>query len=71
MPEPTVQAIRFAGTLTVRMKEDGFVHGLAAVRLPHALGTLFAGWFASAFAGNVHMSRFHRHTHAISMREVR
>jgi hypothetical protein len=70
MPEPTVQAFRFIGMPTVRMKEDGSAPGLV-VRVPHALGAFFASWFASYSAGNVHMSRFHRHAYAISAKEVR
>ena len=42
-----------------------------AVRVPHALGALFASWLASYFAGNVHMSKLQIHTHAISAKEVR
>jgi hypothetical protein len=48
------------------MKEDG-----SAPASRRAPASCLGAFFASSFAGNVHMSSFHPLTHAISAKEVR
>ena len=70
MPEPTVQAFRFIGMPTVRMKEDGSAPGPCRARAS-CLGDAFRQLVRQLFAGNVHMSKFHLFIHAISAKEMR
>jgi hypothetical protein len=71
MPEPTVQAIRFAGTPTVRMKEDGFRMAALPCVCLMPWGR-FSPVGSPAIRGKrSHMSKFQFHLVAASLPEVR